>query len=274
MYRKALGKGLSALIPEKIVPHQIVQQIAVKEIKLNPYQPRTLIKKEKLKELADSIREKGVIQPIVLRKVENGYELIIGERRFRAVKLIGYESIPAIVRDVSESEVLELALIENIQREDLNPIEEAKAYKSLIKDFNLNHSQIAKKVGKDRSTITNRLRLLNLPQDIKNYLLEGRITEGHARVLLMIKDKDRQFKLCRSILSRGLSVRSVEKSVEKRGSKTKVSDPFLQSIEDAMRNKFGTKVSVVKGRKKGRIEIEFYSDNDLNRIIELLGVKI
>lgn len=274
MYRKALGKGLSALIPEKIVQHQTVQQIAVKEIKLNPYQLRTLIKKEKLKELADSIREKGVVQPIVLRKVENGYELIVGERRLRAVKSIGYEYIPAIVRDVSESEVLELALIENIQREDLNPIEEAKAYKSLIKDFNLSHSQIAKKVGKDRSTITNRLRLLNLPEDIKNYLLEGRITEGHARVLLMIKDRGRQLELCRSILSKGLSVRSVEKSVKKRGGKPRVSDPLLQSIEDAMRNKFGTKVCIVRGRKKGRIEIEFYSDNDLNRIIELLGLEI
>ncbi len=271
MPRKALGKGLGALIPEEPEGHSILD-LSVSEIKSNRYQPRSKMDGEALEELMNSIKQNGVVQPVVARRLKTGYELIAGERRLRAVKALGYATVPGIVREASGSEVLELALVENLQREDLNPLEEALAYKCLIDEFGLSHQEIGEKVGKERSTVTNRLRLLQLPRRIREYLLEGKVTEGHARALLMIPNKVKQMEVCRRIIDKGLTVREVERAVKGKRRRPTELDPDLLPIEEALRNRFGTKVKVVKGKKKGRIEIEFYSDADLERILDVIGI--
>lgn len=271
MPRKALGKGLGALIPEEPEGRGILD-LPVNEVKSNPYQPRSKVDTGGLEELMNSIKQKGVVQPIVVRKTESGYELIAGERRLKAVKALGYSTIPGIVREASDSEVLELALVENLQREDLNPLEEALAFKCLIDEFGFSHQEIGKKVGKKRSTVTNRLRLLQLPHKIRKYLLEGRITEGHARALLMIPNKSKQLEVCLRIVDKGLTVRDTERIAKAKERKKREPDPDILPIEEALKNKFGTKVKVVKGKKKGRIEIEFYSDTDLERILDVIGI--
>lgn len=271
MPRKALGKGLSALIPGEPEGRSIFD-LPVSEIKSNPYQPRSKLDTESLEELMNSIKQKGVVQPIIVRKIKAGYQLIAGERRLKAVKALGYAAIPGIVREASDSETLELALVENLQRQDLNPLEEAIAYKCLIDEFSLSHQEIGEKVGKERSTITNRLRLLQLPRKIRECLLDGRITEGHARTLLTIPNKTKQVEVCRRIIDKGLTVRDVERIAKGKKRRPKELDPDLFPIEEALRNRFGTKVKVVKGRKKGRIEIEFYSDADLERILDVIGI--
>lgn len=271
MPRKALGKGLGALIPEEPEGHSVLD-LKVSEIKSNPYQPRNKIDAEGLEELMNSIKEKGIVQPIVARKTRTGYELITGERRLRAVKALGYATIPGIVREASDSEILELALVENLQREDLNPLEEALAYKCLIDEFSLSHQEIGEKIGKERSTVTNRLRLLQLPRKIREYLRGGRITEGHARALLMMPNKAKQLAVCRKIIDKGLTVRETERAVKGKRRRPKEIDPDLLPIEEALRNRFGTRVKVMKGKKKGRIEIEFYSDADLERILDVIGI--
>ncbi len=271
MPRKALGKGLGALIPEGPEGRNVLD-LPVGKIKSNPYQPRTRLDTDSLEELTKSIKEKGVVQPIVVRKTDAGYELIAGERRLRAVKALGYATVPSIVRDASDSEILELALVENLQREDLNPLEEALAYKCLIDEFGLSHQEIGEKVSKERSTITNRLRLLQLPRRIREYLLGGRITEGHGRALLTISNRARQMEICRKIIDKGLAVRDVEKMGRTRKRQPLEPDPEILPIEEALKNRFGTRVKVVKGKKKGRIEIEFYSDSDLERILDVIGI--
>jgi len=271
MPRKALGKGLGALIPEEPEGRNILD-LPVSEVKSNPYQPRSKIDTDGLDELMNSIREKGVVQPVVARRIKTGYELIAGERRLRAVKALGYATIPGIVREASDSEILELALVENLQRQDLNPLEEALAYKCLIDEFGFSHQEIGERVGKERSTVTNRLRLLQLPRKIREYLLGGRITEGHARALLMIANRVKQMALCRRIIDKGLSVREAERVVKGKKLRPKEIDPDLLPIEEALRNRFGTRVKVMKGKKKGRIEIEFYSDADLERILDVIGI--
>ena len=273
--RKALGKGLMALIPDQGKVSVRVIDVPIQEIVTNRYQPRETFDDESLKELADSIKEKGVIQPILLHKLESGYELIAGERRYRASRLLGLKTVPAIIKSIQKSEALELAIIENIQREDLNPMEEAKAYKHLIDDFLFTQDSVAKKVGRSRSAITNALRLLKLPDPIQKDIIAGRITAGHARAILACETPTAMLEMRRQILSFGLNVRDVEKKTRKKTSSSKrppTADSFIREITDRLRKLLSTKVAVTQNRKGGgKITIEYYSNEELDRIIELIG---
>jgi len=276
--RQALGKGLGALIPEKGVPEgegkKALQQCGIEEVQPNPFQPRKAFSDEQLQELVDSIREKGILQPLLVRRKSDGYELIAGERRWRAAQRAGLREIPILVRDVSDSEMLELSLIENIQRENLNPIEEAEAYKRLMEQFHLTQEEISKKVGKDRTTIANMVRLLRLPPEIKLSLAEGKITMGHARAFLSLDGVDKQKLLWKRLLSGGLSVRQTESLVRRlrtRSSPTpRRSNPEWSALIEELQRALGTKVRIVGKRKRGKIEIDFFSPDELDRIIELL----
>ncbi|MDD5556145.1 MAG: ParB/RepB/Spo0J family partition protein [bacterium] len=276
--KKALGRGLSALIPETIsVREREVIELEVGRIRQGGFQPRIDFGEEKQKELIDSIREKGVIQPIIVRAVDGEFELIAGERRLRAAKAIGLGSVPAIVKNVDDEQALELAIVENVQREDLNPIEESKAYLRLAEAFELSHDDIARKVGKSRVTVTNALRLLRLPPDIQEDVAAGRLSAGHAKVLLMLESAGVQRRLRDLVVSRGMSVRDVERYVEriktppahrKRAALHK--SPDLLRIEEGLRGRLGTQVRILPGKRKGIIEIEYYSHDDLERIIEAI----
>jgi len=276
--RQALGKGLGALIPEKGVLEEegkkALRQCGIEEVQPNPFQPRKAFSDVQLQELVDSIREKGILQPLLVRRKSDGYELIAGERRWRAAQRAGLREIPILVRDVSDSEMLELSLIENIQRENLNPIEEAEAYKRLMEQFHLTQEEISKKVGKDRTTIANTVRLLRLPPEIKLSLAEGKITMGHARAFLSLEGADKQKLLWKRILSGGLSVRQTENLVKKlrtRSSPTPLrSHPEWSALVEELQRALGTKVRIVGKRKRGKIEIDFFSSDELDRIIELL----
>jgi ParB family chromosome partitioning protein len=276
--RQALGKGLGALIPEKGVPEgegkKALQQCGIEEVQPNPFQPRKTFSDEQLQELVDSIREKGILQPLLVRRKSDGYELIAGERRWRAAQRAGLREIPILVRDVSDSEMLELSLIENIQRENLNPIEEAEAYKRLVEQFHFTQEEISKKVGKDRTTIANTVRLLRLPPEIKLSLAEGKITMGHARAFLSLDGVDKQKLLWKKLLAGGLSVRQTESLVKRlrtRSSPTpRRSNPEWSALVEELQRALGTKVRIVGKRKRGKIEIDFFSPDELDRIIELL----
>ena len=276
--RQALGKGLGALIPEKPPSEpegkRAYHVCGIEEIKPNPHQPRKNFVDEQLKELVDSIREKGILQPLIVRRKSDGFELIAGERRWRAAQKAGMKEVPIIIKDVSESEMVELSLIENIQREDLNPIEEAEAFKGLMEQFHLTQEEISKKVGKDRATIANTIRLLKLPPEIKQSLTDGKITMGHARAFLSLEGADKQRFVLKKLLSSGLSVRQIENLVRKLRSKAsparkKAYSDWTSLIEELQRT-LGTKVKIVGKRHRGRIEIEFFSPDELDRIIELL----
>jgi ParB family chromosome partitioning protein len=282
MSRKALGKGLDALIPD-LRPATIGGQASVAEVDLediaaNPYQPRTRISEASLEDLRQSISEKGVLQPVILRRKAGRYELVAGERRLRAARLANLRTIPAVVRQVSDSEALEIALIENLQREDLNPLDEARGYRELIKRFKLTQEQLARKLGRDRSTIANALRLLNLPEDVKRGLEEGKITVGHARALLGLTDESHIVGVYRTILHRGLSVRQVEAIVRQRlkprsarKAEGQRSDPETAKIVQRLMRRLGTRVRITGRGGAGKIEIEFYSNDDLTRILEAIG---
>jgi len=283
---KGLGKGLGALIPgsntistasEKMAEKGFGIDIVISKIKPNKYQPRKEFDPVELSNLMASIQEKGIIQPVSVRKIgPEQYELISGERRLRACRELKKETIPAIIRDVKDEDMLELALIENIQRDNLNPIDEATAYKRLLDEFSLTQDEVAKKVGKERSTVANMLRLLNLPFKIQEYVSRGTISAGHARVLLMVDEFDLQEKLCASIIRNGMSVRQIEKIVSDRNKgeiinikKAQNKDVHIADAEKQMQYTLGSKVRIV-GKKKGKIIIEFYSMEDLNRIFELI----
>ncbi len=278
MEKKALGRGISALIPPKEAVYgsgESVLQIPTSQIRTNKYQPRVEFNKEKLEDLINSIREKGVVQPVLVRKTTSGYELIAGERRLRAVKSLGVEKIPAIVKDVADVDMLEISLIENIQREELNPIEEAAAFQRFITDFDFTQEKIAKVLGKDRSTIANTIRLLGLPKKIQDYISKGAITAGHAKALLGLPTENDQLRVSNLIIKRGLSVRETESLVARRSSATtrKVEsgkDQNIIDIETQLQQIFGTRVKIFHGKKRGRIHIEYYSNEDLNRILEML----
>jgi len=278
MGRKALGRGLGALLPELSEDEgSRVRHIPVADIEPNPFQPRMNLDEAGIEELKRSIQEKGVIQPIVVRKLEGGrYQIVIGERRWRAVKEAGMETIPAIVREVSSAEeMIELALVENIQREDLNPIDEANAYRVLMEECHLTQEEVAQRVGKDRSTVANLLRLLKLPDEVQERILDGELSMGHARALLALEDPQEQVRLCREIIKNGWSVRKVEQVVRarravRREEKPKDKDPILRDLEEELQRALGTAVRIVQGGKKGRIEIEFYSNRDLERLVALL----
>ncbi len=276
--KTALGKGLSALIPEtgKRKAKEILE-IDTENIVPNKFQPRRIFRDGALDELAASIKEKGVIQPVIVRKTgENSYQLIAGERRWRAAKIAGLPGIPAIVKEAAPSEALELALIENIQREDLNPLETADAFQRLINDFNLTHDDLSARVGKDRATVTNYLRILKLPAEIKEWIAEGSLSIGHAKALLRIEDRHRQIGIAKKITRDGLSVREAE-ALCKKGAAASVpgpaapKDPQIASLEEKLVHSLGTKVRLIhKSNKKGRIEIEYYSLEELDRLLEIL----
>lgn len=285
MEKRSLGKGLSALIPPKEVTTQTedtragdsIVSISVSSIKANKYQPRTAFNQGKLKELMDSIREKGVVQPVLVRKTSDGYELIAGERRLRAVSQLGYEKIPAIIKDVTDLGMLELSLIENIQRAELNPLEEANSFQKFITDFNFTQDRIAQVLGKDRTTIANTLRLLMLPKKIQEFLANESITAGHAKAILGLPTEKLQLRLCGRIIKKGLSVREAENIVARKRSGANPVEPkreqSIVDIEENLQHIFGTRVRILRGKKRGHIQIDYYSTEDLNRILDILESK-
>lgn len=281
--KRALGRGLDALIPPREVvfvenaKNENVVNLALGSIKTNKYQPRVQFNEEKLSELVNSIREKGVIQPVLVRKAADGYELIAGERRLRAAKRLKMEKIQAIVKDVSDIDMLEMALIENIQREELNPIEEANAFERFMTEFHFTQEKIAEVLGKDRSTIANTLRLLSLPKKIQELVSKDSITAGHAKALLGLPTESEQYKVCNLIVNKGLSVRETEKLVARRTSSAKKrevkKDAGLDHIANEMQQVLGTRVKIFHGKKRGAIQIEYYSVEDLSRIFEIITSK-
>ena len=291
MSRQALGRGLEALIPSAgYGDHELpsagkkVLDIEVDQIKRNPRQPRTHVDEDSLASLAESIREKGIIQPIIVRKIDDGYELIAGERRTLAAKKAGFDLVPAIVYNVSNQESLEFALIENIQRDDLNPLELGKAYKMLMEDFSLTQEQVAEKVGKDRASIANYIRILGLPAKIRQMILEDKLSFGHARALTGLEQESEQMMLAALVVKEGLSVRQCENLASSRTIKAgrrkrrkaaaepATVDYQTKSLEEKLQHILGTKVRIRPKKKGGNIEIEYYTFEELDRILELFDI--
>jgi ParB family chromosome partitioning protein len=292
MAKPALGKGLGALINTRVAAPapaeehgEKIQSLLLTDIIASPLQPRTEFRGEHLQELVESIRERGIIQPLIVRKVGAKYELIAGERRWRAATELGLKDAPVIVRQASDQEVLELALIENLQREDLNPIEEAAAYERLHRDFGMTQEEISKRVGKGRASVANAMRLLALHPDVQGYLKTGRISVGHAKVLLSVKTQEEQKLLAEEILRLGASVRVAEKLAARQighsGGKNASSKgkspgelaPAIQRVQNLLMHRFSTRVVVNHSEKKGTIAIEYYGSDDLNRILSEIGVQ-
>ncbi len=276
---KGLGKGLNALFPgESLAKVESVEHIHVKSIKANPYQPRKIFDEIAIQELSASIKEHGILQPIILRKMGTGYEIVVGERRFRAAQMAGLTEVPAVVRILTDEETMEFAILENLQREDLTPIEEAEAYQSLMGNLGLTQEQLAFRLGKSRPHIANHVRLLSLPEKVRNYITEGKISMGHGRTLLGLRKKEQIALVAERILREGLNVRQLEKLVQKMNEDVpretkpeKRKDLFLAERESNLRDYFGTNVSIKKTKNKGKIEIEFFSEDDLERILDLLN---
>ena len=274
-----MGRGLSALIPEsarKQTTDRVIG-IPIDDVSPSPYQPRLQMDEESLEELAASIRAKGVVQPIIARSLgTDKYEVVAGERRLRACRMAGLSDVPAIVREVDDAEAMALAITENIQREDLNAIELARAYSILMNEFDLTQDVLAQAVGKSRSAVANMLRLLQLPQEIQEHVLSGKVSMGHARALLALKHENQQIGVCKKVIESELSVRQTEGLVQKllRGltsqRKPAVRSPEIEAMEDRLRTMLATQVKIRHGKKKGRIEIEYYSDDDLDRIARIL----
>lgn len=275
MDRKALGKGIGALIPEKETqPQDKILTLKLEQVKPSPLQPREDFDPQSLEELTNSIREKGIIQPILVRRKGDHYELIAGERRFRAANLLNLKEIPAIVKEVEDMDSLELSLIENIQRQNLNPIEEGRAYQYLIDKFNMTQEGVSDVLGKSRVMVTNTLRLLKLPQEIQEELRKGRISFGHGRALLEINDTNRQRRLVQDVISKGLSVRELENLIKsqrpgahKHSARPSNREPYVAVMEEELQHALATKVRINKQNKRGTIVIEFYSQEDLGRIV-------
>jgi ParB family transcriptional regulator, chromosome partitioning protein len=277
--RQALGKGLGALIPEKISPEaerrKGVQICGIEEIQPSRFQPRKKFDDANIQELADSIREKGIIQPLLVRRKDDKFELIAGERRWRAAQKAGVKDVPIVIKDVSDSEVIELSLIENIQRENLNAIEEAEAFKGLMEQFHITQEEISKRVGKDRTTITNTIRLLKLPQEIRQSLIDGKISMGHARAFLGLDGYDKQRLALKKVISGGLSVRQTESLVKRfqvnkaNTHAAKTSMEWSNLVEELQRA-LGAKVRIIGKGKKGKIEIEFHSPDELDRLYNIM----
>lgn len=290
--KNALGKGLNVLIPEggpsqpvkrrsrtasKEKAKEMNSMVDINSIEPNRNQPRKKFDEESLQELADSIKQFGLIQPIVVQKKDDYYEIIAGERRWRAAKIAGLKEVPVLVKEYTDHEVLEISLIENIQREDLNPIEEAQAFQMLMEDFSLKQEEIAKKVSKSRSAITNSLRLLKLTPEVQKMVVEGLLSMGHARALLAITDPEKQIEIAKKVCEEGLSVRDIEKLVKKMSKpepEEKEEDPFrylYDDMEEKLKQILGSKVTIKNQKNnKGKIEIEYYSQDDLERIVEIL----
>lgn len=279
-----LGRGLGALFEEgpQVKPAEEIEDLPLAEVRPNPYQPRKNFDEKKLAELAESIKENGVLQPIIVRRSVGGYEIIAGERRCRASELAGQATIPAIIRQFDESQMMEVAILENLQREDLTPLEEAQAYEMLQKNLGLTQEEVSKKMGKSRPYITNYLRLLTLPQKTKGLLQRGELSMGQARTLLGLKDKDRIDELAKRVVKEGMPVRKVEALVAKmneRGQKQKKKNAgksaFVRASESQLAAKFGSPVSITENKTgKGHLSIDFTSPDELNRILDLLGVNL
>lgn len=280
--KRALGKGLSALLPARGAAAPPAESgllsLPIEKIEPNPVQPRSVFQADRLNELAQSIRENGIIQPLVVRRHGDSYQLIAGERRWRAARLAGLARVPAVVQDFAEDRLMEIALVENIQREDLNPIEVAQAFERLNKQFKLSHEQIAQRTGKDRTTVTNLLRLLKLPGDIQVMLAEHRLSMGHARALLGLENPENQIEVAGRIASEGLSVRQVERLVQRmneprdpKPAEEAALDPNVRAAIQELERTLGTRVRIVsKSDQRGRIEIDYYSLEDLTRIYETI----
>ncbi len=284
---RGLGKGLKALIPDESFmsidnsdtenAEKLVFFLQINKIRPNADQPRKKFNREKLEELAASIKEHGILQPLVVRPENNGYTIIAGERRWRAATMAGLKEVPVIVKDLPAKDVMELALIENVQREDLNAIEEAEAYGALMEHFNLTQGEIGIRIGKSRAAITNTMRLLNLPDKVRQEVLDDNISSGHARALLSLEDQRQMEALCEEIIDKKLSVRETEKKVKllknppKEEKAKPEKNPYITAVEDGLKQKFATKVKISGKKDKGKIEMEYYSTEDLNRILDLLG---
>lgn len=282
--KRGLGRGLEALFDEspQVQEAEEITEISLDEIRPNPYQPRKTFDNKSLKELSESIKENGVFQPIIIRKSVNGYEIIAGERRFRASKLAKKKTIPAIIRDFDEAQMMEVAVLENLQREDLTPLEEAQAYEMLQKNLGLTQAEVSKRLGKSRPYIANYLRLLTLPQKTKRLLQRGELSMGQARTLLGLKDKDSIDDLARKVVKNGITVRQLESLVAKLNEKEKKpkkksikKSAFIRASESQLTDKFGTSVNITEGKKgNGHLAIDFASTDELNRILDLLGINL
>jgi len=274
---KGLGKGINALFPgEDLDQLEQVEQIFLMDIKPNPFQPRKIFDEESLKELSESIKEHGVLQPIILRKKGLKFEIVVGERRFRASQLANLEIIPAVIRELNDQQMMELAILENLQREDLTAIEEAEAYQNLMEHLNLTQEQLAFRLGKSRPHIANHIRLLSLPPVVRDAISDGTLSMGHGKALLGLKKKKSIPLIMQKSIKENLNVRQLESLVQRlnenvpRETKKVQKDIFTKEKESELREIFGTPVSIVKNKDKGKIEIEFYSEDDLERILQLL----
>ncbi|HSB06338.1 MAG TPA: ParB/RepB/Spo0J family partition protein [Thermodesulfobacteriota bacterium] len=279
--KMGLGKGLGALIPEmELEESKTLLYCGIEEIRPSRSQPRKHFDESKLQELADSIKEKGILEPLIVRKAADGYEIVVGERRWRAAQKAGLGEVPVLVKAFGDREALEVSLIENLQRDDLNPLEEAEAFKHVVEEFEISQEDLGARLGKDRTTIANTLRLLKLPSEVKDHLLQNRISPGHARAILSLETKEKQMELCNFIIQKGLSVREAEafaKRWAKRFRKVTVQgkdkgdlQSQLIAMGDSLRQHLGTKVKINPKGKRGKIEIEYYSFDDLERIVEAI----
>jgi ParB family chromosome partitioning protein len=279
---KGLGKGINALFTDmEVSKDEALQEIKIKDLRPNPYQPRKTFLPGAIEELKESILQHGILQPLIVRKSIKGFEIVVGERRFRAAKEAGLNTVPAVVRDLSEQQMMELALLENLQREDLSPIEEAAAYQSLLDHLKMTQEELSRRLGKSRPHIANHLRLLSLPAPIQTLISEGELSMGHGRTLLGLKKKDKLNLVAEKIMKEQLNVRQVEllvqqmnenvprETIKKKGAQ----DVFIRERESYLREYFGTSVTIKQQKKKGKIEIEFFSKEDLERILELLEVE-
>ncbi|CAH2714647.1 Stage 0 sporulation protein J [Neobacillus rhizosphaerae] len=274
---KGLGKGLNAFFTD-VGKEETVQEIKLKDLRPNPYQPRKTFQQEAIDELKDSILEHGILQPLVVRKSIKGYEIVVGERRFRAAKEAKLEKVPAVVRELTEQQMMELAVLENLQREDLNPIEEGLAYQTLMEKLKLTQEEVAKRLGKSRPHVANHIRLLSLSPKIQELISTGKISMGHGRALLGLRQKAKLPALVEKIVNETLNVRQLEKLIQQLNENVsretkkpeKKKDVFLQEREHSLRERFGTTVNIKQNKNKGKIEIEFFSQDDLERILEIL----
>jgi ParB family chromosome partitioning protein len=276
MKRKALGKGLSALLPEPEPSTETLAEAPTDRLEPNPYQPRTVMRPEALAELAASIKESGILQPILVRRHGDRYQIVAGERRWRAAQALGLARVPIVVRDIPDERLLEVALVENIQRQELSALEEAQAYQRLQQEFQMSQEAVAERVGRDRSTVANTLRLLRLPREARDLLEAGRIEAGHARALLALPEAEHQNALAREVAARGLSVRQVEARVASqrdgagKKSTARTADPNTRAAEERLRQALGTRVEIARRGKGGSLRITFTSEAELSRLFDAL----
>ncbi|KQU58759.1 ParB/RepB/Spo0J family partition protein [Rossellomorea marisflavi] len=273
---KGLGKGLDALFTAN-KEEETVQEVKLKDLRPNPYQPRKIFQPQAIEELKASIQEHGILQPIIVRKSIKGYEIVVGERRYRAAKAADLKTVPVVVRELDEKQMMELAVLENLQREDLTPIEEAAAYQMLMEKLGLTQEELAKRLGKSRPHIANHIRLLGLSQPVQELISDGKLTMGHGRALLGLKNKKGLTQLVNRVMKDSLNVRQLEKLVQelnddvsRETKKKERKDVFIEEQETRLRERFGTTVTIKQSKKKGKIELEFFSKEDLERILDLL----